>query len=231
MTDAIASLFDTAPTEVTAVDFGARYWRCDLQVHTPRDGRWPGTEPRGEDERRAVARTYLEAAQARGVDVVGITEHHDVSWIDELRYAAKGLDMHLLPGFEVEISDGIHVLCLFDPKRPVLELEDVLASLGLDRGRRAKKNATEIRAGYPLSEVLDIVQNRFGGICIAAHVTSRKGIFDLPPGGHARTHGSSRNFSQLRFRAWWRTSATRVCAACSPTRMWHTDASARWLTC
>lgn len=71
--------------------------RVDLQVHTPRDARWPGDEPKDRDERREVAHEYLSAAQARGIEVVGITEQHDVSWIDELRHAARGLGMHLLP--------------------------------------------------------------------------------------------------------------------------------------
>jgi hypothetical protein len=178
-----ATLFDESSTAQPTSDAGARYWRCDLQVHTPRDQRWPGDDPRGQDERRALARTYLAAAQTRGVEVVGVTEHHDVSWIDELRYAARGLGMHVLPGFELETSEGIHVLCLFDPARPVLELEDVLASLGLDRNRRATSKATEIRSDRPLADVLRLVQDRYEGICIAAHVTSRKGILDLPPGG------------------------------------------------
>jgi hypothetical protein len=229
--EASAQLFDEPSIAPPPIDVGARYWRCDLQIHTPRDQRWPGEEPRGQDQRRELARKYLAAAQSRGVEVVGVTEHHDVSWIDELRYAARGLGMHVVPGFEVETSEGIHVLCLFDPGRPVLELEDVLTSLGLDRNRRSKSKATEIRSEFPLADVLGTVQDRYDGICIAAHVTSRKGILDLPPGGHVRTHGSSLPCSRRRSLAPWPMCQTRACATCSRTRTRRTGESAGWRTC
>lgn len=179
-----APLDDMPPAaNAPLADHGARYWRCDLQVHTPKDARWPEPEPRDGDQRRALARRYLEAAKQRGIDVVGVTEHHDVSWIDEMRYAAKGLGLHVLPGFEVETSEGVHVLCLFDCDRPVVDLDDALTTLGLDRGRRDRTKLTEMRAERPLAAVLDIVQNRLCGVCIAAHVTSSKGLLNLPPGG------------------------------------------------
>jgi len=165
------------------IDSGARAWCADLQVHTPRDARWPGDEPKDRDERREVAHEYLSAAQARGIEVVGITEHHDVSWIDELRHAARGLGMHLLPGFEVETQEGVHVLCLFDPGTRVVDLEDSLAALGLDQARRRNAKLTEVRSKLGFADVLGLIQDQRGGICIAAHVTSTKGLLNLAAGG------------------------------------------------
>lgn len=162
---------------------GARYWRADLQVHTPRDGRWPGAEPRDPQERRALARTYLQAAADRGIQVVGITEHHDVSWIDDLRAVAGAVGVVVLPGFEVETAEGIHVLCLFEPKTPVDALEDALTVLGFDRAKRQSTKLTEIRSTFDFRALIDEVQGKRNGICIAAHVLSDKGVLKHNAGG------------------------------------------------
>lgn len=171
---------------LAAPDRGARYFRADLQVHTPADARWPGQQPSDPDERATVARDYLRAAQARGMEVVGITEHHDVSWIDELRHAASALHMYVMPGFEVETQEGIHVLCLFDPRAPVAELEDALARLGLPRTLRETSKSTNIRSTLTLRDLITTVQDGCGGICIAAHVTTDKGILKALEKGGAR---------------------------------------------
>jgi PHP family Zn ribbon phosphoesterase len=155
---------------------GATFLKADLQVHTPLDPAFPAKpEPRDASERIALARRYLSAARDRGIDVVGITEHNDVSWIDELRRAAGDLGMHLLPGFEVESKEGIHVLCLFDPDKPVDELEEVLVRLGLTAAKRSQQRL-ELRCDLDFSHLLEFVQSKCGGICIAAHIESNKGL-------------------------------------------------------
>jgi ABC-type cobalamin/Fe3+-siderophores transport system ATPase subunit len=145
-------------------------------VHTPLD---PAFKPRPEAEttaeRRSLARAYLEKAKARGIELVGITEHNDVSWIEELRYAARGLEMFLLPGFEVESKEGIHVLCLFDPDTPVTHLEESLVRLGLTQQRRDGARL-ELRTEPDFAGVLRLIQEESGGVCIAAHIESDKGL-------------------------------------------------------
>ncbi|MEJ7894501.1 MAG: TrlF family AAA-like ATPase [Solirubrobacteraceae bacterium] len=171
------------PTSTPAPSRGARYFRADLQVHTPADKHWPGAEPTDPDERAALALKYLQAAKDHGIELVGITEHHDVSWIDELRHAASRLHMRLLPGFEVETQEGIHVLCLFDLKTPVWRLEETLALVGLSRARRDAAKSTEIRSELPFGDLIRKVQEDCDGICIAAHVTSTKGVLSTLQGG------------------------------------------------
>jgi hypothetical protein len=130
-----------------------------------------------------LAQTYLKAAKERGIELVAITEHNDVSWVEDLRYAAKGLEMHLLPGFEVESNEGIHVLCLFNPSTKVSELEDSLARLGLTKGKRAEQKRLELRADLDFAELVIFVQEECGGICIAAHMDSDKGLLSFGSGG------------------------------------------------
>lgn len=161
--------------ELLATQPGARFLKADLQVHTPADPQFPGAEPSDPNERRALARTYLSKAQERGIELVGITEHNDVSWVDDLRYAATGLGLHLLPGFEAESKEGIHVLCFFDPDTKVSQLEDCLARLGLTKEKRAARRL-ELRADKYFPDLIDFVQEECEGVCIAAHIESSKGL-------------------------------------------------------
>lgn len=155
---------------------GGRYLRADLQVHTPIDKAFERKPPPTRaDERRALAAEYLGAARAQGIELVGITEHNDVSWIDDLRYAAHELEMYLLPGFEVESQEGIHVLCLFDPDTPVSHLEDCLARLSLTKEKR-KRQRLELRADRAFGDLIRFVQDECGGMCIAAHIEGSKGL-------------------------------------------------------
>jgi hypothetical protein len=161
---------------LTSETAGARYLRADLQVHTPVDpGFKPRPEPKDPTERRALARAYIEKAKERGIQLVGITEHNDVSWIDEMRYAARGLGMFLLPGFEVESKEGIHVLCLFDPDTPVTELEESLVRLGLTKQRREGQRL-QLRTDQDFAGIVRLIQDESRGVCIAAHIESDKGL-------------------------------------------------------
>lgn len=163
---------------------GATFLRADLQVHTPLDPAFPEKpEPRGAPERLELARRYLSRAKERGIELVGITEHNDVSWIDELRAAAGSLELALLPGFEVESSEGVHVLCLFDAETSVKHLEEVLTRLGLTAVKR-RENRLERRANRGFGDLIAFLQSQeCGGICIAAHIETRKGLLDALQGG------------------------------------------------
>ena len=41
--------------EPKKMDKGAHYYKCDFQVHSPRDINWTGTRPLNEDERKTYA--------------------------------------------------------------------------------------------------------------------------------------------------------------------------------
>jgi len=83
--------------------------------------------------------------------------------------------MHLLPGFEVESAEGVHVLCLFDPDTAVSQLEEALVGLGLTKAKRETKRL-ELRTQQHFVELLRFIQDEAGGICIAAHIESDKGL-------------------------------------------------------
>lgn len=185
---------------------GMRWFKCDLQVQTPEDGRhWDSEDPlrlagnpsqRDEQDLQEKARRYLRRCHEVGLEVIGVTDHNFCSHrlprkrflahlIEQNRAVARDLGrepLWIFPGFEVDI--GYHVLCLFPPERTSSSrldaVCDVLTKLGLPpSGRFDGHGAVPLRRDgreVSLSEVLRIVQEEHGGIVIAAHAFQDDGI-------------------------------------------------------
>ena len=83
------------------MDKGAHFYRCDLQVHTPRDLHWKGPHYTTEEDRRDYASRFICACRDKGLDAVAITDHHDLAFVSYIRAAAEsesdtsGLSFHL----------------------------------------------------------------------------------------------------------------------------------------
>jgi DNA repair ATPase RecN len=181
---------------------GMRWFKCDLQVQTPEDGRhWDRDDPlrlpnpRGEQDLQEKARSYLRRCHEVGLEVIGVTDHnfcgHRIQrerflahLIEQNRPVAEELgkaSLVIFPGFEVDI--GFHVLCLFPPVRKSAALDvvcDVLTELGLRPDRRFNSQGPDDlrRDGnyLPLAELLRVVQGEHEGIVIAAHAFEDDGI-------------------------------------------------------
>ena len=63
------------------MDKGAHYYRCDLQVHSPRDTNWTGREHVTEGDRYAYATELVHACRERGLQAIAITDHHDMMFL------------------------------------------------------------------------------------------------------------------------------------------------------
>lgn len=115
------------------------YWRkCDFQVHTPRDPNWIGDRPIGlgdklgdsdaiatvEDvdaAREVWADQFVDQCLAKGLEVVAITDHHEmvmVSYVEKAvvkrRKIDPNFDLWVFPGMELTASGGKQCLILFD---------------------------------------------------------------------------------------------------------------------
>ena len=69
-------------------DKGAHFFRCDLQVHTPRDISWTGSHAVTDDERRAYAKSLVQACRDKGLQGIALTDHHDMLFVSYVRQAA-----------------------------------------------------------------------------------------------------------------------------------------------
>jgi type III restriction enzyme len=98
------------------MDNGAHFYKCDFQVHTPRDFGWDGAIPVTEEERKSYAGDFIEACRAKGLDSVAITDHHDFAFFpyirdgarNELDSAGKPVEENkriiVFPGLELSLS-------------------------------------------------------------------------------------------------------------------------------
>jgi hypothetical protein len=167
---------------------GMRWLKCDLQMQTPADSRhWRGEKlVQGREEE--AARDYAEACYKAGLDVVAITDHNFLSkdFIPHLQRAFKdirkqyGHTITLFPGFEFEVAGvgrGVHVLCIFDPKSDLSDVDHILTICGVPP-RRIDKDGVLAKSQLNLIEILKIVQKDNQGVVILPHSMGHDGLFD-----------------------------------------------------
>ena len=112
------------------MDKGAHFYRCDLQVHTPRDRQWSGTHYISDTDRSEYAARFIQACRDKGIDAVAITDHHDLTFVNYIRAAAKEeLDddgasvpankkIVVFPGIELTLNVPCQALLIFDAAFP-----------------------------------------------------------------------------------------------------------------
>ena len=163
---------DTRSNKLTR---GAVFHRCALQVN-PHDysGTFRGKEVAGDAGSHAKA--IVEKAAEIGISVLAITDHNNVNEIEAFRDAAASRGITIFPGFELSSSEGIHVLCIYPPNTEEEKLGRFLGEFGI-YGTESSSDLSSL----PLVEILQKVRTQ-GGITIAAHVTTAKGLFKILEG-------------------------------------------------
>jgi PHP family Zn ribbon phosphoesterase len=168
-----------------------QWYTIDLHLHTSASSDY--------QQSGVTILDILKKAEARGLDIIAITDHNTIAGyrrlveeIDQLELLQKlgrllpeeqrKLDEYqrllnkilVLPGFEFTATFGFHILCIFPPEKSVRELEHLLLTLNippeqLDEGSQTV-GATE--------DVLTIYQtiDQNGGLVIAAHANSSNGV-------------------------------------------------------
>ena len=71
---------------------GRAFFRCDFQVHTPRDQNWDGANAVTDSELRLYAEMLIAACRDKEFAGTAITDHHDMAFIQYVRRAAAALD-------------------------------------------------------------------------------------------------------------------------------------------
>lgn len=111
-------------------DKGAHFFRCDLQVHTPRDTNWTGGTFVTDDERLAYATQLVQACRERALQGIAITDHHDMAFVEYVRRAAadetdregkplpKEQRLTVFPGMELTLGVPCQALLIFDAELP-----------------------------------------------------------------------------------------------------------------
>lgn len=113
------------------MDKGARFYRCDLQVHSPRDCNWNGARPETEEARKVFARDFIAACRRKNLDAVAITDHHDICFFSYIKAAAEAETddsgapvperrrIVVFPGMELTLAVPCQAIIIFDADIPI----------------------------------------------------------------------------------------------------------------
>ncbi|WP_321430689.1 hypothetical protein [uncultured Methanolobus sp.] len=137
------------------MDKGAHFYRCDFQVHTPRDINWTGkkfgvnqdklgelddeTKKQLSNDRIQFAKEYLVKVRNAGLNAIAITDHHDVASVKIIRKVAEEenkqftdtdqLDkvVTVYPGIELTLSNpASQCILIFDADIPDSHLDAII---------------------------------------------------------------------------------------------------------
>ena len=160
---------NTSPIEqALTLPNGARWVKCALQVNPHGYAeQFRGESPslNRDDYNLAIANQCLQ----QNIEVVGITHHNNVDDIDALRSVLQAQGVTVFPGFEVASSEGVHVLCLFEPGTDCATLNRYLGGLGIHNTQ-----STSDLSNKTFQDILRSVRSH-NGMAIAAHSTSDAG--------------------------------------------------------
>ena len=70
------------------VDKGAHFYRCDFQVHTPRDQNWKGKDAVTAEERAEYAQSLVAYCRGHDLHAIAISDHHDMAFVPYVLKAA-----------------------------------------------------------------------------------------------------------------------------------------------
>jgi len=166
---------------------GSRWWKVDFHAHTPHSSDWERHTPAvsiSKDAPEDWLRRYMDA----GIDAVAITDHNGGGYVDRLKAAYVALEsasdrpdwfgpLALFPGVEITVSNGHHLLAIFDPSECGQKITQLLDKIGFD-GRQGDANATTPQTMKDVCQ--SIVEN--GGVAIPAHVDKSNGLLETEPG-------------------------------------------------
>jgi DNA repair ATPase RecN len=147
---------------------GARFHRVALQVNP-----FEYVERHSKQSAYASEAEYNDAIVAacleHKVEAIAITDHFRVASSASLAKHARAAGIAVFPGFEAVSKEGVHLLCLFDPSRPLKEIERIIGECGVLDER------TESPVGKLDVEELVAKAKDWDAVFVAAHATFAQG--------------------------------------------------------
>jgi PHP family Zn ribbon phosphoesterase len=124
----------------------------------------------------------------KGLDVIAVTDHNSCANAQSVVNCAKNTSLFVIPGMEIETSEEIHVVCLFQDLQGAEEMQKIVYSRLPDIKNREeifgeqlilneadelvrKESRLLLTSAYiTINEVFEIVNEKLGGIAIPAHI-------------------------------------------------------------
>jgi chromosome segregation protein len=146
------------------MDKGAHFYKCDFQVHTPRDANWQGAEAATSAERKAYAEELVQACRAKGIGAIAVTDHHDFTLFPYIKAAAaaevdatgdplpKGDRLFVFPGLELTLSSPpCQAILLLDSNFDETKFGDILTALTIAATDPAQSKLASVESVSPAS--------------------------------------------------------------------------------
>lgn len=144
---------------------GLRFHKLDLHAHSPASKCYSRPEHTPD--------LIIQAAIARGLAALAITDHNTATWIDAMRQAAQGTSLVVFPGVEISVSEGFHVVALFDPSADQKHVEGFLGAIHIKPEEHGKQEAICTKNAH---EVIKEIRE-WRGLAVLAHIDRPKGAF------------------------------------------------------
>lgn len=153
------------------MDKGAHFYRCDFQVHSPRDiaytGNKYGLNPEEIEnitaeqkdkiiaEREQFSKEYLQKIREAGLNAIAMTDHHDVVFVKQFRKVAEAQNqIHIsnseyekiitvFPGIEMSLANPVsQCIIIFDSDFSDSNLDSALHFFGINPTNEFEKKTT-----------------------------------------------------------------------------------------
>lgn len=147
---------------------GARFYKCALQVNpfSYLERHCKNTTFQNETEYNAA---IIRACKENNIEAIAVTDHYRIDGSWGLIREARDAGIFAFAGFEANSSDGVHLLCIYDPEYD----QKIEKFIG-------QHDIWDLDADSPISkknviELLKCVSEK-GGIAISAHVCANSGL-------------------------------------------------------
>lgn len=140
------------------MDKGAHFFKCDFQVHTPRDIRWAGGDAITDEERKIYAEELVLACRAKGLGAIAITDHHDFAFFRHVKEAAENErdntgnyynpkdKLVVFPGIELTFAQpaACQAIMILDADFPPDQFIRILNKLSINPNPETEKSTAEV---------------------------------------------------------------------------------------
>lgn len=132
-------------------DNGAHFYKCDFQIHSPRDPQWKGSGAITEEERKNYAVEFVKKCREKEINAIAISDHHDMEFVDYIRDAAnsetddeeqlipKNERLVVFPAIELTLRVPCQAILIFDADLKCEEFPKVYQALGIEPVSKIKE--------------------------------------------------------------------------------------------